>query len=206
MNNIWLKLIVSISAIALIIAHIGWADLRIDVITFGLIVVALLPWLSTLIESAEFPGGWKIKFRDVQAAGSKITEGAPASSEKQLTPRPAYLELVHLDPNLALVGLRIEIEKRLHALGDKHGIKPQRSLMQCFNELRKLNIFDEKAVTGLEELVKAGTLAAHGAKVEPEVATWALETGPKILGVLDAMLAQPIATSSPNDSLNRSAG
>ena len=38
-----------------------------DNVTLGLLVVAVLPWLFTLIEEAELPGGWKIKFRDLEA-------------------------------------------------------------------------------------------------------------------------------------------
>lgn len=36
-----------------------------DTITIGLLIIAAFPWLIGLIAEAEFPGGWKVKFREV---------------------------------------------------------------------------------------------------------------------------------------------
>ena len=33
---------------------------------WGLIVIAFLPWLAYSIDSAELPGGWKVKFRELK--------------------------------------------------------------------------------------------------------------------------------------------
>lgn len=38
-----------------------------DATTLGLLIVAVLPWVYTLIDSAEFPGGWKLHFRQLQS-------------------------------------------------------------------------------------------------------------------------------------------
>src|SRR5207249_5231206 len=72
----WIKFFISGAAIALIGAHAAWPNLKVDAITLGLFIVAVLPWLSTVVESAEFPGGWKIKFRDLEAAARKVTKAA----------------------------------------------------------------------------------------------------------------------------------
>lgn len=53
-----IKVIISLIALALIATHVIWPQLTVDAITLGLLVVAILPWLSTLIECAKFPGGW----------------------------------------------------------------------------------------------------------------------------------------------------
>lgn len=56
----------SVGALALLLLHLIRPDVRIDSITLGLAVLAVLPWLAVLIESADFPGGWKVKFRELQ--------------------------------------------------------------------------------------------------------------------------------------------
>jgi len=92
-------------------------DLKIDAITLGLLIVAVLPWLTSLIESAKFPGGWEIKFRDLKEAAEQVTSDTEAleiDSAEEITDRvQAYQP--QQDSNLALVGLRIEIERRVRA-------------------------------------------------------------------------------------------
>jgi hypothetical protein len=58
----------AVSVVALLAAgtHLVWPGLKIDAITVLLIVVALVPWLGELLESIELPGGWKVKYRDLQ--------------------------------------------------------------------------------------------------------------------------------------------
>ena len=189
MNNLAVKLFITVGAIVFVIVHLVWPNLLIDAITLGLIVIAILPWLSSLIESAEFPGGWKIKFRDIEAAGEKV---ASESSIEAPTPtiEPAFLSIAELDPNLSLVGLRIEIEKRLRSLAKKRSLPKQRSLNALLDQLSRHHVLKEVSITGLRELIEAGNQAAHGAKVEESVALWALEHGPKILATLDAELAR----------------
>jgi hypothetical protein len=185
----WLKLLISVAAGAVIITRVYRPDLNIDAITLGLIIVALLPWLSVLIESAKFPGGWEIKFRNVQSAGQKVLEAAPVAGPTAEAPQPTYLDVVNRDPNLALVGLRIEIEKRLRALAERYNLMDERSVMRLFHRLRERGILNDASISGLQELVMAGNSAAHGAKVEPSVAAWAVDYGPQILAALDSKLS-----------------
>jgi hypothetical protein len=187
-EHIWLKLGISAGALSVIIARLIWPDLKVDVITLGLIIVALLPWLSAIIESAKFPDGWEVKFRSLQSAAQKVISEAPAAVAPDMPPRPAYLEIIERDPNLALVGLRVEIEKRLRALGEAAGIKEERSLMRLLQRLREEGILLDASLSGLQEVVMAGNQAAHGAKVEPNVTSWAADYGPQLLATLDAHL------------------
>jgi hypothetical protein len=66
-----LKIGISLFAIALILVRVNWPDIKIDTITIGLFVVALLPWFTLFLESAELPGGWKLKFREIQQEQEK---------------------------------------------------------------------------------------------------------------------------------------
>jgi len=218
----WLKGVITVTALVAIGLRIYFPDLRIDSVTLGLMVVAILPWLSELIESAKFPGGWEIKFRDLQHAADKITSTSPtpaATSTPTPSPTPTptpsasssstlsspaslgrsrddmvFLEMSPInflepDPNLALVGLRIEIERRLRQLAEKHGISTaRRSLTGLVRDLKQRELLPHGAASGLDDLIMAGNRAAHGARVEPGVAEWAQIMGPLIILALDDLL------------------
>jgi hypothetical protein len=125
----WVKLVVSLVAAVAIVVRLLWPTIKIDLVAFGLFVVAVLPWLSSILESAKFPGGWEVKFRDIQRAAAQVTSGTePMSTAAAL--EPAFVSIASRDPNLALVGLRIEIEKRLRQIAAKHGLPDRSSLRQ----------------------------------------------------------------------------
>lgn len=65
MQNRTLKTLLSLSVVGLIILRVNRPELKIDAVTLGLLVLALLPWFINFLESAEFPGGWKLKFREL---------------------------------------------------------------------------------------------------------------------------------------------
>ena len=71
MRIIITKMAISLVALVLILLHMGWSEIRIDSITIGLLVLGLLPWLAVLLESAELPGGWKVRFRELQGEQEK---------------------------------------------------------------------------------------------------------------------------------------
>lgn len=80
-ENIGTKIIISLIAIALGVARAIWPNLQIDAVTIGLLVVAFLPWASSLLESAKFPGGWEVKFRNLEQAVEE-TKAQVARAEK----------------------------------------------------------------------------------------------------------------------------
>jgi hypothetical protein len=183
----WLKGVISLAAVCVIVIRILFPDLKIDAITFGLIVVAVLPWLSELIDTAKFPGGWEVKFRDLRDAGAKVTSNSPPPSEPEV-PKPSFAIIAEHDPNLALVGLRIEIEKRLREYARIHGLDERRGLSQLLAELSRREVLPQDTIGGLKELIYAGNSAAHGARVQEGVAEWAMDAGPQILASLDQQL------------------
>jgi len=63
-NASWL---IPIAALVLMIIHLIWPALGIDAITLGLLILISLPWLSTLLENAQFPGGAGVTFRKIEA-------------------------------------------------------------------------------------------------------------------------------------------
>jgi len=179
---------ISISAIFLIFIRLIWPNLNIDWITITLIVIAIIPWIAPLLKSLEIPGGWKIEFRDVKNASEKVTSGKKFEIAKKrdfITLEP----IIKHDPSLALVYLRIEIEKRVRKLAEKYNVGTERdSLGHLLRTLHYHKVLPANVFSGLKELVILGNKAAHGTKVSLDAAEWALDSGPRILRVLDDIL------------------
>ena len=161
-----------------------------------MLLVAVLPWLASVIKSAEIPGGWKIEFQEIKAAGEKVTGIATTAIATPITEVVGDTAVVgdaaleSADPNLALISLRIEIEKRLRALAEARGMSPKNrsSLHRIIEQLRFSGVLHSSEASGLNDLVSAGNQAAHGAKVASGIAMWAGRYGPDILRVLDLKL------------------
>lgn len=62
-----IKIVISCAAAGLFILRAAAPNLLpSDTMSLGLLVVILLPWLSSFIDMAELPFGWKFKFRELQ--------------------------------------------------------------------------------------------------------------------------------------------
>src|SRR5712691_13469752 len=119
-----LRQVVTLGALAIALVHLLWPTLAIDAITLALLVIALLPWLAPIFKSLEFPGGWKVEFQDLQKAAERAEKAGLLAPQPELPSAEfTFQQVAESDPNLALAGLRIEIEKRLASLADKHGIE-----------------------------------------------------------------------------------
>lgn len=62
---------ITVVALFVALAHLIWPSLTIDAITVTLLFIALVPWLTPLFKSLEFPGGWKIEFQDFEPCPCK---------------------------------------------------------------------------------------------------------------------------------------
>jgi hypothetical protein len=56
------KVLITVVPLVLVIIQLV-IERQIDVATLGLVAIALLPWLYTLVESTDLPGGFTIRFR-----------------------------------------------------------------------------------------------------------------------------------------------
>jgi hypothetical protein len=72
--------IITIVAVAMAAGHLIWPNLRIDPVTFGLFLVAGLPWLASVVRSIEVPGVGKIEMQELERRVERA-EGAVASAE-----------------------------------------------------------------------------------------------------------------------------
>lgn len=188
--NSKLAIQLSISAFALVCAgaHLLLPEFSFDGMAITLLVLAASPWLLRLLKSVELPGGFKVEFRDLQET-ERRAENVGLLDE---IPDPATLQdysfqvVAREDPNLALAGLRIEIEKRLVRLSQrtengttKMGVG---KLLRLLNA-RELLTREESSV--LADMMGLLNSAAHGARVDVKSAEWALDVGPRLLATLD---------------------
>jgi len=185
-----LRVQISITALAVvvIIVHLIWPSLSIDWITLALLVVAILPWLAPLFKSVEFPGGWKIEFQELQKAKENADKAgllAPLSTVA-VAPEYSFQVIADDDPNLALAGLRIEIEKRLLQLAESKGIQVQRaSVGRLMKLLAEQGVLVQEEYVVLADMIGLLNSAVHGASVDRRAVDWAMEVGPRLLKSLD---------------------
>jgi hypothetical protein len=199
-----LKLIISILAIALGLAHQFVPAANVDATTLVLIVAAILPWTLQHLRGFEIPGVVKIDFLDTKAATDKVTQTVikPSAGQLRIPSRPPIIKsrptndfvaglraIYEHDPNLAFVGFRIEVEKRIRELARMHGLADERdSIQRLIQALTKRNVIQPEAGSGLMELVALGNRAAHGAAVSSDAGSWLLDVGPSILLQLDNLI------------------
>lgn len=183
-------IVITSIAISGVIARLIWPEIKIDSITIGLLFIGLIPWLPQYIKNAKLPGGWEINFQDLEAAGKKVINEVDFQPEKTNAKYEtvSYLSVADDDPSLGLVALRIEIEKRLRKIAELSNIDSYCSLSFIVAKLKSTGVFDTKATSGLNELILAGNHAVHGALVDQDAATWAVNQGPKVLATLDAKI------------------
>ena len=209
-KQLGVKCAISGGAVGVIVARALWPNVvKIDAITFALLMVAILPWLSSVIKSIEFPGGIKLELRYLQEAAEKVITATPLAKPNARgrisggdlgtpTTRYSFVDVMGRDPNLALAGLRIEIERRLRMLAEKYELQARDPLGRLLGALHRRQILTSDEASGLNALIDAGNSAVHGADVAPQVADWAIHTGPEVLAVLDAKLenGEPYETAT----------
>ena len=181
-----LRQVITLGALVIALTHLIRPALAIDAVTLALLVIALLPWLAPIFKSLEFPGGWEVQFQDLQNAAERADKaGLLAGQPTQPPAEFTFQQLAESDPNLALAGLRIEIEKRLNSLAEKHGIEPRgRGLGQLLRLLTQKQALSHEASATLADMTGLLNSAVHGASVDPRATDWALNVGPRLLKAL----------------------
>lgn len=179
---------VSLGALLIALTHVIWPSLAIDAITLVLIVISIVPWLAPLVKTLELPGGWKVEFQELQEAASRAeSAGLLAAKPSKKGQEFTFQAISERDPNLALAGLRIEIEKRLSSLAGVHSLNEGRpmGIRQLLNVLTSGNVLTNEERSILADMVNMLNAAVHGATVDTQAAEWAINIGPKLLTSLD---------------------
>jgi hypothetical protein len=193
----WIRLSGSAILIFLIALHISQPALSIDSTTVGLLVLLMVLWLLPYVKSFKLPGGGEIQLRETLAKAEKSLAMAniPAadSVRRMVDVDSASLirtTLLEQDPNLALAGLRIEIEKKLREIAKTRSfVVPQSAGVNTIvNLLRQRGTLDSELASALLDVVTVCNRAIHGARIHESTARQALTIGEKILDALDAIL------------------
>ena len=187
---------VAISCGSLLLAglHLLWPGISLDAVTLTLLAAAVVPWLLPLFKSLELPGGWKLEFQELQAteqradkAGLLNEEPADSGHDQEYS----FQVVANQDANLALVGLRIEIEKRLNSLADGAEIKRKRmGISGLLRSLGDREILSREERSVLWDMIELLNSAAHGASADQQHAGWVLDVGPRLLATLDKRIDQ----------------
>jgi len=193
---------ISVVCVLLFAGHLVWPKLSLDLTSTILLVIGVIPWLAPVIKSIELPGGFKIEVQDLKAATEKIvgSDDEPikaraaniqtiASDSERTASFATLRQLAQEDPNLTLVGFRIELERRLNALAAKHDlVTHHKSAGQLLRVLQAKNLIPSKMASGFADLLALGNQAAHGAEVSANAARWVLDTAPEVLSELDRLI------------------
>lgn len=187
--------IITLVAIGAVFIHLYLPDIEIDGVTVLLLSIALLPWLAPLFKSVELPGGLKVEFQQLEDAEKKIEDSglvkSDAEPEKKGRHVYAFEAVASGDPNLALAGLRIEIESRLREIAKSNNLSNDRAGLRALtNQLRENGILEQKEAAAISDLLPLLNKAYHGAEVDPRAFQWALEFGPRILNALEEKLGE----------------
>lgn len=178
------RLLITPAALTLLTVDLVRRGFVLDLTPLLLFVMAILPWMTDLILSAKLPGGVEIAFKDI--ANAEEVAGAVSAPERRRG--NLFDDWQSTDPRLALVALRIEIERRIRELARRTSRPHSGSLHALIQNLGEARVLSAKFVPGLLELVNAGNAAAHGAEISPAVNDWAYSRGAAVLARLDAEL------------------
>jgi hypothetical protein len=191
MDNKLFRAAISFIAVAVAVAHAIWPHVPIDGITLLALVVAVLPWLQPLFKSVELPGGLKVEFQEVKQASDKakaagLVGPAPATPQQDFS----FQSVAESDPNLALAGLRIELEKRLYGLASANGYQGRaRGIGNLLRHLESRELLTHAESAAIRDIVGILNEAVHGASIERPAAELALDFGTDVLLTLDSRIA-----------------
>jgi hypothetical protein len=167
------------------ICHLIWPNLSIDAVSLGLLAIGLVPWLAPLIKSVELPGGLKVSLQDVKAAEASVIGGSREKAPRSAPPAPRMSLFPEIDPNIALLKLRVELERRLREAALAKGLDANIPLVRLVQELRDRAILSPSVAVGVGNLINAANIAAHGAEVDLNIVSWANLNGPQVLDAVE---------------------
>lgn len=184
---------ISIIAIVLTVLHMTVPAVGFDAIAVTLMGLAVLPWLGPLFRSVELPGGLKITFKDLAKVQERVEESglfARRAARRPMEQRVyAFQAATSHDPNLALAGLRLEIESRLKKLAVERQIDVGNANARRLTEqLETAGALTPQEAAAIHDLLPLLNRAVHGAKVDSEAFSWATAFGPQLLQALDDRL------------------
>jgi hypothetical protein len=187
------KILITLLALGLGAIRVWIPELTIDHVTVALIIVALLPWGGSVFKAIELPWLGRVEYPEIQKIKQRAEEAGLVQphtyTNDDSVPTYSFENIASEDNNLALAGLRIEIESKLQKLASLHDIshipRHKSSVRRLAESLRRAEVLTSSEVNVLMDLLPLLNKAVHGAKVDPDACQVALEMGKDILSALD---------------------
>ena len=188
-----IQLAITSGALAVALIHVWLPSVAIDAITLSLVALAILPWLGPLFRSVELPGGFKVEFQERLERARERADKAGLLADSGAQGQQYTFQLVaDQDPNLALAGLRIELERQLRALAEAVGVGTRmQGARRLVTELAKEGVLTDEEQDVLVDLIELLNDAVHGADVGSRASRWAMDVGPRLLAYLQGKGARP---------------
>jgi len=100
--------------------------------------------------------------------------------------------IVNEDPELALAGLRIKLEKNLIELARLNGIDPgkARGIGRLLTHLNETGVLNYSQTSVLKDLVNLLNSAVHGREISKGEAMWAMDIGLEIISSIDHLIIE----------------
>lgn len=191
-----LSIIFSVLFVTLAILHVVFPQVSIDSTFIILIFIALIPWSVPYIKALEISGIGKVELIDRETK-EKMQENMQNLSLEIVGANnlPAQGlnrsldDIVQSDPKLALVALRIELEKTLRAIAKKNNVQFNRyGLGKLASILYNDKLINADEYSLLRDLIPPLNGAAHGDidKYSFDSIIWTLELGAQLLNSIKA--------------------
>jgi len=101
------------------------------------------------------------------------------------------MNVVDLDSELSLTGLRMEIESRLKDLAEYHPIPiTNYSISNLTKTLKERGVLSEEETSAILDVLPILNKAAHGGKITKDVHDWAIKIGPQLLDKLESKIGE----------------
>jgi hypothetical protein len=193
---VWIRRLSSLKVLSLAAVTLAFVDTFIHPISLtalGLLAVAGLPWLLALVrspdwplKSVELPGGVKVEFNELKQIGEEAADaGLLGAAQHQYS----FQAIFDQDPNLAVAGLRIELERRLRELGQRAGVNTDRTAVgYLVRQLEDKHALGRRELSVIADLIPMLNKAVHADDLDPRAFDWAMDVGPQLLAGLDAKI------------------
>jgi hypothetical protein len=125
----------------------------------------------------------------VQPSTCRSRQAASAGLLQPAEHRYSFQAILDQDPNLAVAGLRIELERRLRELGEMAGVDASRAAIgRLVRALEEKGALDRREISVIADLVPTLNKAVHADDLDWRAFDWAMDVGPQLLAGLDAKI------------------
>lgn len=199
-----LAVMISLTAIVVVflVVHSFVKEVTVDTTTVALVGLLIVIWLLPFATSLKLPGGASVELRDLEAASAKVEAVESATARPVISPvkRPAQSEgitwkdLLDTDVNIALAGLRIEIERRIRELGHLADVagrsEREYSLGDYTRRLSAAGVLTRLENEAIMSVVEVCNRAVHAKEVSAEAANRASRLGDFVIDLLDRKIGE----------------